>query len=301
MYPTPERPALGSFVRDQVRALQRIADVEVELFSFAPGGPAAYVGAARGLRERYRHDRFDVVHAHFGLTAWPALAAPADTHAVTLHGMDLIHRRSRPITLAALRLVDLVAVVSDEFKQRVPRWATPSPPAVLPCGVDVERFHPTPRDEARRALGLDPDGPYLLFPHDPSRPVKRHDRARAVAGETPLLTLGSVDPEQMPLWVNAANAVLLPSDWESFGTAVLEALACNVPVLATPTGIAPIVLSGVPGTYCGAFDVGAWRAALAPHLAAADPRVDGRAHAVEYSSDRMAARVVAAWRKLTGG
>ena len=298
MYPSPERPALGSFVRDQVEALQRIPDVDVEVFTFDPGSAAAYPKAAATLRRQHRHDRFDVVHAHFGLTAWPALAAPGRSHAVTLHGMDVIHPRSRVITLAALRLHDLVAVVSDEFRDRVPHWATRRPPAVLPCGVDIGRFHPIPRQEARAGLGLDPEGPYLLFPHDPTRPVKRHDLARAAAGQVPLLTLGNTDPAEVPLWVNAANAVLLPSEWESFGTAVLEALACDVPVLATPTGIAPVVLNGLDGTYCGTFELDAWRAALAPHLAAEDPRVDGRERAADYSSDRMAARVVAAWREL---
>ena len=45
MYPTPERPALGSFVRDQVEALRRRDDVEIELFAFPPG-PRAYPEAA---------------------------------------------------------------------------------------------------------------------------------------------------------------------------------------------------------------------------------------------------------------
>ena len=63
----------------------------------------------------------------------------------------------------------------------------------------------------------------------------------------PLLTLGAVDPTEVPLWVNAANAVLVPSDREGFGLAVLEALACDVPVLATPVGIAPEVLRGRRG------------------------------------------------------
>ena len=70
----------------------------------------------------------------------------------------------------------------------------------------------------------------------------------------------------MPLWVNAANAVLVPSEREGFGLAVLEALACDVPVLATPVGIAPDALAGVDGAYCGPFELDAWRRALAPHL-----------------------------------
>ncbi|HEY1509530.1 MAG TPA: glycosyltransferase [Solirubrobacteraceae bacterium] len=301
MYPTPERPALGSFVRDQVDALSRIPDLDVELFSFGPGGAGAYVNAARALRRRRGRDRFDVVHAHFGLSAWPALAANGWMHAVTLHGTDLSHPRSRAITLAALPLLDLVATVSEPLGRTIPGWAVRrSTTAVLPCGVDVSRFRPIPRAEARTQLGLDPAQPYLLFPADPARPEKRHDRALEVAGDASLLTLGSVEPAQVPLWVNAANAVLVPSEREGFGLAALEALACDVPVLATPVGIHPEALAGVAGTYCGPFDAAAWRAALAPHLADPDPRIEGRARAERYSTDVMAARVLEAWQRLVG-
>jgi glycosyltransferase involved in cell wall biosynthesis len=298
MYPSAARPALGSFVRDQVRALQRIPDVELELLSFPPGGAGAYARGAAELRRRYRGVRFDVVHAHFGLTVWPALAARADVRAVTLHGTDLVHPRSRAVTLTGLRLMDLPAAVSEPLARQVPRWSVRGAVEVLPCGVDTDRFRPIARRDARGALGLAPDGPFLLFPADSRRPEKRHDRARAVAGEVPLLTLGDVDPERVPLWINAANAVLVPSERESFGLAVLEALACDVPVLATPCGVAPEVLTGVPGTLCAPFEPQRWREAVAPHLAADDPRVPGRARAEAYSADRMAQRVVSAWQGL---
>jgi len=300
MYPSAEHPARGSFVRDQIDALRRVPDVEVHVFSFVPGSVRAYGRAARDLRRRYRGERFDVVHAHFGLTAWPACAAPGRFRAVTLHGTDLHHPRSRPITLAALRCLDLVAAVSEPLSREIPRWATRAEVAVLPCGVDVGRFQPIPRAEARALLGLDPDRPHVLFPADPRRPEKRYDRAQAVVAgsEARLLTLIDVEPRHVPLWVNAANAVVVPSDREGLGLAVLEALACDVPVLATPVGIAPAVLDGLAGAHCGAFELRAWRAALAPHLRAPDPRVAGRARAEPLSTDRMARRVVEAWQRL---
>ncbi|HWE09282.1 MAG TPA: glycosyltransferase [Solirubrobacteraceae bacterium] len=298
MYPSPRRPALGRFVADQVAALRRSGEAEIEVFAFDPGGYGAYARAARDLRERYRRERFDIVHAHYGLTVWPALAVRARGRLVTLHGTDLAHPRARPVALAALPFTDLVGVVSESLAGAVPRWTHRGRVAVLPCGVDLERFHRIDRVQARRALGLSEEGPFLLFPADPARPEKRHDRAVAVAGDVPLLTLGDVDPAQMPLWVNAANAVLVPSEREGFGLAVLEALACDVPVLATPVGIAPRALAGVAGTVCAPYEISVWRAALAPHLAAADPRVEGRARAAEYASDRMAERVLEAWRGL---
>ena len=44
-------------------------------------------------------------------------------------------------------------------------------PAVLPVGVDLDRFDPIDRAEARRRLGLAPEEPYLLFACRP-RPTR---------------------------------------------------------------------------------------------------------------------------------
>jgi glycosyltransferase involved in cell wall biosynthesis len=301
MYPSPAHPALGSFVADQVQALRRTGEAEIEVFAFDPGGARAYVDGARALRRRHARDRFDIVHAHFGLTTWPALAAHGRKRLVTLHGTDLAHPRSRPMTLASLRLVDLVGVVSQAMSAEIPSWAAPpGRRAVLPAGVETARFQPLARAHARSALGLDPDGPYVLFAADPSRPEKRFDRAQRVKGDARLLTLGGVEPERVPLFVNAANAVLVPSEREGFGLATLEALACDVPVLATPVGIAPEALAGVAGTLCAPFDPETWSRALAPSLAAADPRIEGRIRAQQFSTEAMALRVLDAWRQLLG-
>jgi glycosyltransferase involved in cell wall biosynthesis len=297
MYPTRERPALGPFVRDQVEALRRRGDLEIELYAFGPG-PRALVRAAAGLRRRYRGRRFDVVHAHFGLTAWPAVLARLGPVAVTLHGNDLLVRRSYLATRAVLPFTALTIAVSREFSANLPGAGTTRRVAVLPVGIDLERFRPIPRVEARARLGLDRAGPYLLFPHDPSRPLKRYDRAVEAAGDARLLTLGGVAPAEVPYWINAANAVLVPSEKEAFGLSVLEALACDVPAFATPVGIHPVALGGIDGAYCAPWDREAWRAALRPHLAAADPRVAGRERARLFSADAMADRLVAAWRDL---
>ncbi|MDQ3677332.1 MAG: glycosyltransferase [Actinomycetota bacterium] len=300
MYPSPARPALGSFVRDQVQALQRIEGLDVHVHAFSPGGVRSYARAGRDMQRRYAGETFDVVHAHFGLTAWPALAVRARHRVVTLHGNDLHHPRSRRVTSAVLGRMDLVATPSAPFAAMVPGAGTRRRVAILPCGIDVERFRPLDRRAARQRLGLDPAGSYLLFPYDPSRQVKRVDRARELQSGTgaELLTLGSVAPEDVPQWMNAANAVICPAEWETFGLACIEALACDVPVLARPTGAHDEALRGIAGAHCGEWDLPRWRAALEPHLQDDDPRVPGRARALEFSADAMAARVAAAWRWL---
>ncbi len=301
MLPDARHPERGRFVRDQVDALRRLPDVEVELYEFPPGG-AALIEAGRRLRRHYggrwrRGTDLDVVHAHFGLTAWPALAARARVRGLTMHGTDVRHPRTRLATRAALPLMDLIAAPTPELAHELPGSAARRT-RVLPCGVDMERFHPIPRTSARAELTLEPHTPCLLFPADPARHGKRYDRAVALAREVPLHTLGGVAPEEVPLWVNAANAVVVPSEAEGFGLAALEALACDVPVLATPVGVHRQAMEGVTGVLCAPFDVERWRAALAPHLDDPDPRIAGRANAEQYSATRMAARLADAWREL---
>src|SRR6202035_2346093 len=287
MQASAAHPERGSFVRDQVAALRRLDGLEVELFEF-PSGPRSLAAAALELRRRFRgrpgsagrssSPAFDIVHAHFGLTAWPSLAVRGRVRALTVHGTDVRHPRTRLATAAVLPSIDLLAAASAPLAAELPGAAARRRAVVLPCGVDTERFRAIPRAQARRELGLDPTAPYLLFPADPARPSKRHDLALALAQQTgaELLVLGAVAPDRVPLWINAANAVLVPSEREGFGLAVLEALACDVPVLATPVGIHPDALRDVDGALCAPFDLTLWRAALEPHVGAPDPRIDGR-------------------------
>jgi hypothetical protein len=196
-----------------------------------------------------------------------------------------------------LSRVDLPAVPTRALLAALPATAA-ARAKLLPVGVDTTRFHPIPRAQARTQLGLDAARPYLLFPADPARAEKRHDLARALAeaSAAELLVLGGVDPETVPRWVNAANAVLVPSEREGFGLAVLEALACEVPVLATPVGVHAQALEGVEGTLCAPFELEAWAAAARPALAAPDPRVAGREAAERFSSRTCAQAVLAAWQ-----
>jgi teichuronic acid biosynthesis glycosyltransferase TuaC len=299
--PDPGAPQRGRWVRDQVAEIRR-RGIEVEVFGFPPGR-GEYLPATRRLRRLLRGERFDLVHAHYGLAGWCARLAGASPLVVSFHGTDVRHGLVGPLSRRLAWRVDLVAAVSRAlFASEDGRPGLPPVPgsAVLPCGPDLGRFRPIPRIDARRELGLDPGGRYLFFPADPRRPAKRADRAAALAAATgaELLTGGAIDPERMPLWVNAANAVLVTSDYEGFGLACVEALACGVPVLSTPVGIAPWALAGIAGALCAPFDVGVWDDAVRPQLAAADPRIEGAARAAALSAARMAERTIEAYRDV---
>lgn len=301
--PDAGAPQRGRWVRDQVEEIRRLG-VEVEEYRFSRG-KRAYAPATRGLRRLLRRERFDLVHAHYGLAGWCAWLAGARPLVVTFHGTDVRHGVVGPLSRRLAWRADLVAAVSRAlFAAEDGRAGLPPVPgsAVLPCGPDLRRFRPIPRAEARQRLGLEPTGRYLLFPADPKRPEKRADRAAevAAAARAELLTGGSIDPNEMPLWVNAANAVLVTSDYEGFGLVCVESLACDVPVVSTPVGIAPYALGGVAGALCAPFETSAWSDALRPHLEAEDPRVEGAARVASLSAARMAERTVEAYRAVLG-
>jgi teichuronic acid biosynthesis glycosyltransferase TuaC len=299
--PDEQAPQRGRWVRDQVDEV-RSRGIEVDVFSF-PRGRSEYRPATRRLRALLKRERFDLVHAHYGLAGWVAKLAGAKPLLVTFHGTDVRHELVGPLSRRLVWRVDLVSAVSRAlFAEEAGRPGLPPVPgsAVLPCGPDLERFGRLDRAQARAELGLAPDGQYLFFPANPNRPEKRHDLAAELAAAcgAELLVGGSIEPERMPTWINAADAVLITSNYEGFGMAAVEALACDVPVLSTPVGIAPYALAGVEGCLCAPYETDAWGPLARRHLDTPDPRVSGAGRAQTLSAGRMAERLIEAYRDI---
>ncbi|MGK2931484.1 MAG: glycosyltransferase [Solirubrobacterales bacterium] len=302
--PDQATPQRGQWVVDQVEALKELG-IEAELFTFQPGR-SNYLPATRRIRQILRERQFDLVHAHYGLAGWCARLAGADPLVVTFHGTDVRHRVVGPMSRMLTRRIDLVAGVSKAlFEIEAGRPGLPLAEgrnAVLPCGADLSRFSPEDRRESKMALGLDPDTRYLFFPADPARPEKRFDRFLELADEcdAAVITGGGIPPEEMSRWINASHAVVVTSDYEGFGLTCLESLACDVPVISTPVGIAPHALRNVRGTLCADFDVSGWAAFASGLLAEVDPRASGGQVSEALSAGRMAERVVFAYEEILG-
>ena len=302
MYPTIERPEFGIFVREQVEALRDLPGLTVDVWPFAGGG-LHYLRAAAQLKAHLRQHSYDVIHAHYGLSGWTTKLAKRRTPMlVTFHGTDVHHPLVGQLSKVLGKVVELAAVVSPSLSHTLKRVPDRNVPVfVLPTGVDMARFQPLPKRDSRDRLGISSDRKYLLFPADPSRVVKRYDRAQALVDRlegVELLVMQGVPADDVPLWINAADAVLVTSEYEGFGLAICEALACNVPVLSTPVGIAPLVLSSLDGTHCAPFEVDDWTTALQCCLKNDDFRVLGRQRAQFFDRRRMAERVLCAYREI---
>ncbi|MEW6486837.1 MAG: glycosyltransferase [Thermodesulfobacteriota bacterium] len=217
--------------------------------------------------------------------------------------------------------------------------APPDRVTVIPCGVDLERFRPLDRAESRRCLGLERGGPILLYvgrfvpvkgadrllealAHLAPRPDLRlvlvggdglasptaralEERARALGLAGSIGFRGRVDQEEMPSYYAAADLLVVPSHYESFGLATLEALACGTPVASTRVGAAQdlldpaingVLLDPEPAALARGLD-----AALGRGLSGAWPRAGVRASVAAYGWPRVAEAVLAMYRDVLSG
>ena len=149
------------------------------------------------------------------------------------------------------RITNAVIVKSAEMA----RTLAPTQVNVIPNGVNLDEFCPMPMAEARAALGWNPCKRYILFPGNPTAPVKGFDlaqqavcRVREYAGDDiELAILWGVAPKDVPLYMNASDAMVLTSASEGSPNVVKEALACNLPVIAVAVGDVPQLLANIDG------------------------------------------------------
>jgi glycosyltransferase involved in cell wall biosynthesis len=194
----------------------------------------------------------DVVHAHYCYCGWIARLCSRKPMVVSFMGDDLlgtpgsggsIRWFSSPVIRTSrwlAQIVDAVIVKSSQMAAVV----APVQVHVVPNGVDLEAFRPVPVQRARSQLGWTPDRHYVLFPGDPHNVRKGFDLANAVirrasqfiAIPIEIIKLVDVRPEQVPLIMNASDAMLMTSMIEGSPNVVKEAMACDLPIVSVPVG-----------------------------------------------------------------
>ncbi len=270
-----------SFFETQVAALE---DRGVECTTL--GVPGSYEASSpRSVGDYLRYvprvlghslHRYDVVHANYGLLGPLALAQPRRPVVVSLWGTDLMGERRwlRTASRLSARHADAAVLPSRAAAAELDCGAT-----VIPFAVDTDLFRPIPREAARERVGWDRGERAVLFPYDPARPEKDHDRARRVVEaadvDADLKVLTGAAHEEMPFYLNASDAVLVTSRRESGPMVVKEAAACNVPVVSTDVGFVGDTLDGVQTSHVCGSDA-ELVAGLEAVLAAPDPRSDAR-------------------------
>lgn len=314
MYPSESRPGWGSFVRSQVESLRK-AGVEVDVLVIEGYRSRwEYLRAIRRMRRMLRESRYDLIHAHYGLSGLVARCQFSVPVVVSFCGDDLYGHadamgrpRTTSLPLAWLhrqlsRFVDASIVKSQAMNALLPRPSA----SVIPNGVDLETFRPLDKLACRSELGLDQERTYILFPYAPERERKNFAALSAavdsLSSKNPgrhleILTISGKPQERIPLYMNAANVMVLPSFWEGSPNAVKEALACNLKVVATNVGDVRERLEGVPGTTLCQPTAESVETGIAAVLA--DERAPhGRESVAELEIGKVAEKIVTIYRQV---
>lgn len=305
---------------------------------------------AERLGETWGLERPDVVHAHHWRSGLSALRAaqPLDVPVVqTFHVLGSVERRhlggadtsprerigvEREIAGACAAIV---ATCEDEAVELAAMGVQEGKAAVIPCGVDLDRFCPVgpaavhdgrPRLLAAGTLlrrkGFDTviaalrelgDVELVIAGGPADGPVESDQEAarlRWVAEEcgvsNRVLMPGRIPHEAMPALYRASEVVVSTPWYEPFGMVPLEAMACGVPVVATAVGgMKETVDDGVTGTLVDDHHPTAVAAALRSYLGDKGLReatgLAGRARAcARYSWDAIAAQTLRVYETAVG-
>lgn len=236
------------------------------------------------------HVHYAIPHASAAIMAKHILATEGIHIPVitTLHGTDITlvgkDAAFEPVVTYSINQSDAVTSVSDFLKQDTYKhFKTQKPITVIPNFIDVTRFQKQSKEHFKKAIA--PQNEKLIVHTSNFRKVKRVEDVIRIFGKirekipAKLLLVGD-GPERhnaeilcrelnlcdYTLFLGKQNPVeeilsvcdlfLMPSETESFGLAALEAMACQVPVIASLAGGIPeLVQEGVSGFMAPVGDV----------------------------------------------
>ena len=309
--------------------LIRYLQLSKERILILPLRNALDVPSAHELERFVRRQRIDVVHAHmardYSLASYAARRNRQTKFVATRHVLFQLNRLHRHTLARAARVIAVSSAVAKELQRVVNERQI----ALIPNGIEVDRFERARAGFDRalflRGMGL-PDDCLLVGSVGELRTLKRHDdfiRAAArivsrfpethfvLAGvdttgdvrkqlENLVVELGLKDCFHFLGWVDEAEGLLCAmdvfvsaSETESFGLAMVEAMAAGTPVVATRTeGAQEVVEDQKTGLIVPIGDVGRIAEAVVALLANTDKRRAMGAHAHEaaktqFSLNRM--------------
>jgi glycogen(starch) synthase len=274
--------------------------------------PAAFLRFLGAFRDAARQALGEVrpalVHAHWWApSGWIARRVAPDAGVpwvVSLHGTDVrLVRRWRPVRLVARRVLasaDAVLPVSEALDREVARWGVAAARRkILPMPADGDLFHPAPAPDAdegpprfvvvarltrqkriadvvealHRRRDAGPPIALDVVGDGPERPrLEASVRRRGLTGRVTFH--GLLPIERLPALYQRSRAVVLPSEEEGYGLAVIEGALCGIPAVVARSGALVelvehertglLVPVGDPGALAGALG----RLAADPALAA---------------------------------
>ena len=256
-----------AFIKSQGESLKRNG-INLDYFPIVGKGINGYLKNIPILRRKLSKERYDVIHAHYGLCGIVSnLSRKNEKLVVSLMGDDLLGevrkdgsytKKSKFISYInkyfALSKFDYCIVKSENLKREIPNV---NKIEIVPNGVDFNIFFPVDKGICRDKLKIEKSKIVILFPYNPSGSEKNYKNYPLAEKSVTCIDDNNIElkivfgktQEELNLYYNSSDLLLLTSFHEGSPNAVKEAMACNCPIVATDVGDVKKMIGFTEGCY----------------------------------------------------
>lgn len=238
--------------------------IHVEFFTIKGKGFWSYFRHIYILRKYLKTNNFNIIHAHYGLSAIVAfLAKSKQKIIVSFMGSDILGLSNQNLKIFILSRVEVQInkflakkkydhsiFKSQEMADKVGLQNNYS---IISNGVDVNDFYPMDKDKAKQLINIDTNRCNLLFLSDPKRVEKNYSLAKKVleilGNDVEMNVIFNTKIDKLRCYYNAVNVLILTSLHEGSPNVIKEAMACNCPIVSTDVGDVRWLLGNTDGCF----------------------------------------------------
>ncbi len=269
----PPEQVSGIFMKRQLKSMVDIGvDIDLEYLGNI-SNPFIFHKSLQKIRQMA--PKYDLVHSPYGSGCGYLVSKVNAPKVITLRGTDLnggcsllLKEKfkdciSRKMTNISLKKYHFIIVMSERMKKKLPDEVRQKS-EVITDGIDLDEFFPIPRQDARKKLGKENEiqkwisfYPGLTLNVSNKRPYLARaafDLVKKHVPDAELIEIAGVPPDKMNLMINASDVVLLTSVQEGWPNIIKEAMACNVPFVATDVSDLMNLAASSPSCYVSEVD-----------------------------------------------
>lgn len=284
---------------------QNDSNIQLDYFPIKGKGFRWYFNSISKLRNHLKKNNYDIVHAHYSLSAIVASIARAKPLVVSLMGSDVKAKSwFRFFVFIFYKFFwNITIVKSVDMKKSLGFTKV----EIIPNGVDIEKFKPIDKTQCQKELSWLENKIHILFAANPNRYEKNYPLAKEAINllnnqNIELHFLNDIDNNKIPIYLNAADVILLTSLWEGSPNVIKEAMACNKSIVATDVGDIRWLFGNEKGYYLSTFDNNniAYNINLALDVSTTNNETNGRQRIVELglSSEIIAKRIIEIYKTI---
>lgn len=287
---------------------------KIDFFTIKGKGIKGYVSNIIPLSKKLKSNKYEVIHAHFGLCAIVCylsqfLKFRKTPFVISLMGSDvLIPEKENPLLQKLIRKyalwivkykTDHIIVKTKELHNLINR---PFKTSIIPNGVDFNQFKPLNKSKMQKELKWSEECKHILFAANPERPVKNYNLTKKAIEKIknhPIVLhhLVNINHNDIPKYMNASDVIVLSSLFEGSPNVIKEAMACNRPIVSTKIGDVELILKNVEGCFLAENTIEDFSEKILEALKF-DQATKGRDHIEHLKEHKTAEKIISIYSQI---